>query len=313
MRVKLSQMRHFVGLAEELHFGRAAEKLGIAQPPFSQSIARLESQMGILLVNRDRGRITLTAAGEAFAREARIVLRQAAVAEQTALRVDAGEVEELAVGFIDPALFRLLPAAMIAFRERCPNVKLRLQTNFSSVLIASLQDGKLDLAVVLPPAAPIDGLGMRVVESSPLVACMARHSPLAEREPLKLSDLADENFIMYPPPVQPHGHELIVDACRLAGFVPRIEEQTIRSFGVLRLVAAGAGISFVPASARHAGFAELVFRRVEGLPPIERQLTLAWREGYTPPALEILKDVFSSLGLDSDFDPAPAGAHLART
>lgn len=307
MRAKLSQMRHFVGLADELHFGRAAEKLGIAQPPFSQSIARLEAQLGVALVNRQRGRITLTRAGEAFAREARIVLRQAGVAEQTALRVDAGEVEELTVGFVDPALFRLLPAAVIRFRDRYPSVKLRLQTNFTSSLISSLQAGGLDLAIVLPSAAPIEGLTMRVVESSPLVACMSANSPVAKCDPLKLADLAEELFIMYPPAIQPHGHELIVDACRLAGFVPRIEEQTIRSFGVLRLVAAGAGISFAPASARHAGFGQLVFKPVEGLPPIQRQLVMAWREGYAPPALNALKEVFEEVGLD-DQPPGAGGA-----
>jgi DNA-binding transcriptional LysR family regulator len=298
MTVKLTQMRHFVGLAEELHFGRAAEKLGIAQPPFSQSISRLERQLGIALVNRDRHRISLTPAGEAFAREARIVLRQALVAEQTARRVNAGEVEELSVGVVEPAMFRLLPAVVLRFRERFPNVQLRLQAQVSSVQLQMLRNGKLDLAVIVPRLNNIDGVNTLVVESSPLVACVPRTSALAKFKRLKLSQLANERFIMYPPALQPHGHELIVDACRLAGFIPRIDEQVIRTFSVLRLVAAGAGISFVPATAQYSGVQSVKFLPVDDLPTIERQLMIAWRDGYTVPALQGLMDVFSEVRLD---------------
>jgi DNA-binding transcriptional LysR family regulator len=288
-------MHHFVGLAEELHFGRAASKLGIAQPPFSQSIARLEEQLGLSLVNRERGRITLTPAGEAFAREARIVLRQAQVAEMTARRVNAGEVEELAVGFIETAMAQILPAAMMRFRQSFPRVKLRLHAEFSSVQITMLQHGELDLAIVIPPTYPINGLNLRIVESSPLVVCVPRFSPLAELKKARLAQLRDQRFILHPAIVQPHDRESLIAACRLAGFTPQIEEQKIRTFAIVRLVAIGAGVAFVPASTQHAGFEDVAFLPVEELPDIQRQIAIAWREGYTFPALEALTGAFHEI------------------
>lgn len=305
MSLKLTQMHHFVGLAEELHFGRAASKLGIAQPPFSQSIARLEAQLGISLVHREPGRISLTPAGEAFAREARIVLRQAQVAEKTAKRVAAGEVEELAVGFVEPAMAEVLPAAMMRFRKSFPNVRLRLHAEFSSVQIGMLQNGELDLGIVIPPSHPVDDINLRVVEVSPLVVCVATCSPLASIKRLKLAQLAEERFILHPAAVQPHDREILVGACRLAGFTPQIEEQKIRTFGILRLVASGAGIAFVPGSMQHAGFQGLTFLPIDDLPNIQRQIAIAWREGYTFPALEGLTSAFHEVGSENDFRVRP--------
>lgn len=316
MSVKLTQMRHFVALSEELHFGRAASKLGIAQPPLSQSISRLEAFLGFGLINRGRGGLSLTPAGEIFAREARLVLRQAEFLERTTRRAATGAVEELSVGFVEPALFQLVPAALLHFHKQTDGVRLVLDEYPSAIQVGMLQRGELDLGIFLPAPTAVPGLEMRIVETCQLLACVPASSPLANRDSVRLMDLADETFIMHPMTLRPSRDDLLVAyrqsglvprveqqfilaACRQAGFEPRIERQSLRTLAMISLIAAGMGVGFVPDSARRRPFEGVAYLPVSDLSGIQRQLMIGWRTGEIPSALQELIDVLSVVDMEA--------------
>lgn len=287
-KVKLSQMHRFVCLADELHFGRAATKAGVAQPPFSLSIKQLERALGVVLVNRTHHSVSLTPAGEAFAREARSALRQVEISEKAAQRAAAGEVSELRIGFTEPALFRILPAILRGLREAGIDARLPLSEHTSPEVVERLQQNKLDLGIFLPRMMSTDGLETRIVESVPLVACLSAESPLAQLDRLRLRDLQHESFIMYPPNVQPGIHETILAACLKAGFTPRIERQSLRAMTMLNLVIAGLGVAFVPETAKYSHLEGLKYMPVDDMPDIQRQLIIGWRAENMSPGLSAL-------------------------
>lgn len=301
--LKLSQMYHMVGLAEEMHFGRAAAKLGIAQPAFSQSIKRLETNLGLILVNRTHHSVSLTPAGEAFVREARSVLRGVELTQTAAQRAAKGEVDTLRVGFSEAAMFRLLPAILKGFRQREPGVKLQfLEQTSSPAIVTNLQQNNLDVGFFLPRRVSTEGLETRVVESARLLACLSASSPLSQRKEIHLIDLADEPFIMYPPEVQPMIDDAILSACLRAGFKPRIEQQTLRSLSMLSLVIAGLGVAFVPETARSSHFEGLAYIPVVDMPDLRRELHIGWRPENLSTALSSLLDLTFALGLSDSPD-----------
>jgi DNA-binding transcriptional LysR family regulator len=297
--IKPTQMRHFLGLAEELHFGRAADRLGIAQPPLSQSILRLEANLGVRLINRQRNAISLTPAGHAFAREARLALRQLALAEHAARRAAHGEVDELRVGFVGPALFSLVPTMLIRYREIPGAVKLKLFEETSRAQIPALKRGALDLGIFMPPPEPIEGIEVKVVESSRIVACVPKYSALANRDEVSLVDLAEHPFIMYPLGVEPGIAEIILNTCREIGVKPRLEQQTLRAMTMLSMVACGLGVAFVAETARLSGFNSVAFVPIAELPNLRRPLAVGWRDEDAPTALREMVDLLLSINFGS--------------
>jgi DNA-binding transcriptional LysR family regulator len=297
--MKLAQMRHFVGLAAELHFGRAADRLGIAQPPLSQSIRRLESSLGLKLINRGPGGITLTPAGEVFAREARIALRQVALVERATRRAASNREVEIRIGFVEPALFRVLPALLSSFRQDAGSTKLALIEMDSLAQIDALARGELDLGIFVGGGSTAtEGISARLVESSPLVACVPDAPPFAGRTSIKLGELASHTFIMLPPAVFPIIHEAILFACRRAGFVPRIEQQTLHQLTTLSLVVAGHGIAFVPDSARFSRMTGLSFLPVDDLPDLRRELFIGWRTETASSSITRIADLVMPSTID---------------
>jgi DNA-binding transcriptional LysR family regulator len=260
--VELRHLRYFVAVAEELHFGRAAERLGIRQPPLSQQIKVLEADLGVPLFERDSRRVRLTAAGEALYPAACDLLGAARRAELTTRRAGRGEVGELTLGFVGSAANELLPRAVRDFRRRYPEVTLRLRELTTMQQVHALRDGLLDIGLLRPPLPETETAGLVVepVGAERLVAVLPDDHRLARQRFVAAADLAEEPFVLFPRALGPGLHDFILGYCADAGFTPVVEQEAVQMQTIVALVAAGLGVSFVPSSVRHTSRPGAVFR-----------------------------------------------------
>lgn len=271
MTIELHHLRHFVAVADEMHFGRAAERLGMTQPPLSQSIKRLEAGLGVTLFERSRRRVALTDAGRVFQAEATRTLAQADAAIRLTRRAASEEVAQLRIGFVSAALYRLLPDLLRRFRDRFPDVEIRLEEQSTEAQLAGLRDGSLDIGFVHPPLRNMDDLTVATVSRDRLIAAVPATHELADAATIELAALADSDFVLFPARQGPVLQGRIVQACRRAGFLPRIVQEAQRMHTILSLVAAGLGVSLVPEGARSLRLDGVGFVPVTGLPD-----DLAW-------------------------------------
>lgn len=282
--MELRHLRYFVALAETLHFGRAAARLHISQPPLTRQIRALETSLGTPLFERSRQGVTLTPAGTALLPEARRLLRDAAALREGAMQAAHGRIGRLNLGFISTAAYNVLPGLLPAFHRTHPGVKLQLREATTDVQLTALREGDLDVGIVLPPVmAPT--LRYEPILREPLVAAL----PAARRWPqrLRLAALADEPFVLFPREVGIGMYDLIVAYCRMAGFRPRVEQEAIQMQTIVSLVAAGMGVALVPASLTLMRRTGVVYRTLaENSPLVE--IGLAWRARDDSPAVGAL-------------------------
>ena len=191
MAIDLLHMRQFVAVAEEQHFGRAAARLGMAQPPLSQAIRRLERALGFSLFERTRRAVALTPAGQVFLTEARCALERADEAVRMARRAASEQLAQLSITFVSAALYRMLPAAIRTFRSRCPEVAIRLDERRTEAQLADLTTGNTDIGFLHPPIENIEGLRVEAIRRDRLIAAVPCAQRLAEREACRLHDLRD--------------------------------------------------------------------------------------------------------------------------
>ena len=277
----LRQLRYFVTVAETLHFGRAAERLSISQPPLSRSIAAFERELGVTLFERGTRGVRLTGAGGALLPESRRLLRDADAIASGARELSRGEVGVVNLGFLAASAYGVLPRLIPAFRRERPGVRLVLTEATTDRQLAALRDGSLDAGILLPPVSE-PALAYRTLTREPLVAAL----PATRRWPsrLPLRRLAGEPFVLFPRQVGPGLYDLIVRACERAGFAPRVEQEAVQMPTIVSLVAAGMGVALVPASLRRMRRMGVVYRPLsEALPRVE--MGLAWRAGDPSPAL----------------------------
>ncbi|HEX2202358.1 MAG TPA: LysR substrate-binding domain-containing protein [Longimicrobium sp.] len=246
--VDLRHLRYFAAVAEELHFGRAARRLGIAQPPLSQQIQRLEETLGCALFTR-RPRVALTPAGEALLGVARRALAQVAQGLDATRRAGRGEAGTLTVGFAASTMLGVLPAVLRAYRERFPAVELRLRELSTSAQTEALRDGTIDVGFLREPG-PDEALVCEPVLREPLVAVLPPGHPLGGRRSLPLATLAEEPFVHFPREVAPTLHDQVMALCRAAGFAPRVVQVAQEWLTIVGLVESGLGVSLAPASFR---------------------------------------------------------------
>lgn len=293
--MELRHLRYFVAVAEELHFGRAAERLRMAQPPLSQQIKRLEEELGVELLRRTKRRVELTEAGEAFLREASLALSQVDVAAEAARRADRGETGTLSVGFVGSAAYEVLPEILKAFRERYPEVEVGLEELTTAQQVRALGEGRIEVGFVRPPVGE-DGLEVETVLREPLVAVLPSDHPLSGQEDVSLGALAEEPFVMTPRRLGPSFYDRIVGACREAGFSPRVVQEAIQMQTIIGMVAAGIGVALVPASEGNLSRRGVVYKPIhdEGL---EVELAMAWvPEAPSPTLRAFLRIVRESSG-----------------
>lgn len=286
--MELRWLEVFVAVAEELHFGRAAERVRMAQSPLSQVVRKLERQLGVSLFDRNTRSVSLTAAGAALLPHARAVLAEIELA-QRATRTASGQVYgRVRIGFSGLLNHATLPPLTSAIRRRYPAIELNLVGRSSSAeLINALRHGSLDLAFIGLPNER-EGIVSRPVNTEPLVALLPADHALAGRPRIDLGDLRADAFVSTPEPSVLR--EQVVAACLAAGFRPEIVSTVPDAYVLLLLVAAGVGVSLVPESLGDVLPAGCV---LVGLPDPAPQLTagLAWRQDDDAVALRAVLDV----------------------
>jgi DNA-binding transcriptional LysR family regulator len=265
--MELRHLRYFVALAEELHFTRAARRLGISQPPLSQQIRQMEEELATPLFDRARKRVALTEAGRMLLVEARATLAQAARAEMVARRAGRGEIGELRVGLFASA--PLLPAfaqTVLAFRQRLPDVRLSLQEGPTLWQFEALQRRELDAGFLRCPSRAELPAGLEAVEIAreKLIVVMPRSHRLARgRGPVPLAALAEHPMVFFSRNVGTTLHQQLAALCRRAGFTPRVAQEARENSTLMGLVAAGLGIAVVPPSLSQIRVGGVVRRALE--------------------------------------------------
>jgi DNA-binding transcriptional LysR family regulator len=289
--MELRQLRYFVVLAEELHFGRAAARLFIVQPALSKQIASLEKELGTELFVRSRRQVEMTAAGRSLLADARQLLAQIDGVSMRARLASRGEVGVLEIGFIVPALYDLLPYMLRRYRTVYPAVELSLHELHTRDIVNRVLSRDLHIGFTrLPVSAGGDLLQVRpLVEELLLVAMPADH-PAAAGESVALADLATEDFILITRSAERELHDWHVAACAAAGFTPRVAHQVDRTNVAVGLVASGLGLCFVPEALRLAPHPGVAYRPLDGP---RRSITIGaiWYPDCTDPVLRTFLDV----------------------
>jgi DNA-binding transcriptional LysR family regulator len=273
--MELRQLRAFAVVAEERHFVRAAERLGIAQPSLSQQIRRLEDELGVELLIRTSRRLELTDAGRAFLVRAREALDHAEVAVAAARRAGRGDLGHLRIGAVDWALGAVIPGVLRAFAVDRPSVTTEVRDLAVARQIAELQDGRLDVAFVHAPLAA-EGLRTHALRAERLVVLLPADHPLAARSELTLEAVAAEPLVLRTAAVGGGARASVLELFARHGQVPRVAQEPEGLDAVLALVAAGTGLSVQPEPVLALLRADVVARPLEGAPSTPR-LELAWR------------------------------------
>lgn len=287
--MELRQLRYFVTLAGELHFGRAAKRLALTQPPLSQAIQKLEAELGVRLFERTRRRVALTHAGRAFLDEARHILARAGGAMDRARRASRGEVGRLAVGFLANTAYTLLPPVLRDFARGFPDVTLELRELTIPQQFEALRRENIDVGLLRPPVADAELSAETILEEPFVLALPAAHALCAMRR-IPLRRLARESFVMFPRTAGFVFHDLIMGFCRQAGFAPRVAQEVNQTHAVVGLVSAGLGVALVPASAQKIALAGVAYRPLRESTPLA-QVSVAWRRADASPVVAAFLDV----------------------
>lgn len=284
MVMELRHLRYFLAVAEEGHITRAAERLGIQQPPLSQQIKAMEQALGLQLFRRLPRGVELTPAGQNLLVDARSILGQLEQAEAKAKRTARGEQGTLAVGFTSSApLHPFIPEILRTFRENYPNVELKLEELGTSELVEGLRSETIDAAFIRSSMANTQGISIfEVLEEEMYIALPADHpfvlSATQDQSPaIPLKKLAHEPFILYRRHNGVGFYDMIIAACHQAGFSPHIAQEAPRILSTLSLVAAGLGVTFVPASMRELNMPGVAYLSLNSHPNLKAPINMAWR------------------------------------
>lgn len=248
--IDLRHFRYFQAVAQELHFGRAAVRLHIAQPALSRQIQQLEEQIGTPLLRRTQRRVELLPAGQLFLQRSDLVLEEVARAVVDARRTGAGELGRLSVGFIHSSTYGLLPSIIERFRHLYPAIELELHEMPISEQHVALARGVIDIGLLRPQPAPAE-LEVQPVLEDPFLVAVPRAHRLATRAAVRLAELEGEGMVMFPNRGSPLFHLRIMGMCERAGFTPRVVQQATQIHTVAGLVGAGIGLAIIPGCARN--------------------------------------------------------------
>lgn len=284
--MELRLLRYFVVVAEELHFGRAAQRLSISQPPLSVAIKQLEQELQASLFERNSKEVRITAAGEHLLPKARQLLNLARQAAQETRDVSLGVSGHLRLGFVGSSLYRGLPEALQAFQTEHPNVRVDMLELNSAEQLQELQQARLDLGLVhsvLPP----EGIASLQLMQEDFVTCLPQSHPLANAADIDLAQLKNERLILFSSLVSPTYHQRIYQMCLSHGFAPEIRHEVRHWLSVLSLVSLNQGIAIVPAALERVGMPRLVFKPLRGEHP-QSELLALWRKNPDNPLVSAL-------------------------
>lgn len=290
----LNQLRCFVAVAEELHFGRAAARLNMTQPPLSRQVQILERILDVALFERTSRSVRLTPAGQSFLVEARRLLKQAEGAALLARRVAAGRAGAIGIGFTATSAHSCLPDLVAACRRRLPDVTLVLREMVSGDQFEALGNGQIDAGLLRPPVVQAGTASFRVAEERLMAALPADH-PLAKAPSLSLRDFAGEPFIMYAPYEARYFHDLVIELFARSGLLPDYVQHLSQIHSILALVRSGLGVSIVPEAALHLYSRGVVLRPLDLASPRSAELYIAWRQDNDNPLLPAILDIARDL------------------
>ena len=286
--IDMRAWRQFVAVAEELHFGRAAQRLHITQPPLTQGIANLERHVGVLLFNRTKRSVQLTAAGAALLPHAQDVLARALALPLQARAAAQGEIGQLRLGFVSTVGFDGLPRWVRAFRAHSPGVRLELVEATGDVQLQLLQAGKIDAGIALhaegDPAPP--ALERRSIGSESLVLALPERHPLAAAPSVQFAQVWDEPLVLFPRSILPSIHDGLRAAYAARGKALHVVQEAIQMQTIVNLVSAELGVAWVPESVTHFQRSGVVYRQVAGATDLPICATsMLWERGRASPVL----------------------------
>jgi len=275
--VELRHLRYFIAVAEELHFGRAAQRLHLAQPPLSQQIRKLEAMLGHALFHRTSRAVRLTAAGEVFLDRARRILSTVLEDIEEVRSIGRGEQGILRIGFIGSGMLTSLPDVFRQYRRVFPRVQLTLHESFTSQVVHGLEIGTLDLGL-LRDGGVADSLVLETLFSEPFVAVLPARHVLAKQKFVAPASLRDEPFVFYSPSAGHLAFEKPMSVFDRTGFRPRVVQEATHWLTILRLIGAGLGVSIAPACVQKIASPEVICRPLRGV-RITSEIQLAHRAG----------------------------------
>jgi DNA-binding transcriptional LysR family regulator len=285
--MELRHLRYFQAVATALSFSRAAERLHVAQPALSRQIADLERELGVLLLNRDRHKVSLTPAGQSFLRECGALLSHAAEAADKARRIAQGEAGELTLAFMTAPTFGFLPGLVREYRRRYPRVGLKILEMNPNHQLEAFEHGNLDIGFTRPLPHGAAGLGTQVIRREDLVAVLSPAHRFQARRRIRTAELSDERFVLQAREETTELFDHIVAMCQVHGFSPVISNAPNQMSTLLAMVAAGEGIGIVPEAVRQLANPGVSFHALSPKPtPIP--LILAWRTNNETPTVRAM-------------------------
>ncbi len=288
--MELRHLRYFVTLAEELHFGKAAEKLHIAQPPLSQQIRQLETELGFELFHRTKRKVELSEAGEVFLVEVQQIFRQLEQAIFLGRQVSRGEIGQLVVGFVSSAAYNILPNILQNTRNSIPNVSLELHELTTDEQLRWLQSGRIDVGFVRPPVDE-NTYESKVIFQESLAIALPQNHFLANQDRVSLQSLKNESFILFPRFLAPGLYDLIISFCQQVGFSPKVAQEAIQMQTIVSLVAAEIGVAIVPESLQNLRRTGVIYKYfVEKTPQVS--IAIIWRKNDVSVVLDRFLEVF---------------------
>lgn len=282
--IEIRHLRYFIAVAEELHFGRAAERLNMSQPPLSQQIQKLEERLGFQLFHRTKRRVQLTAPGQVFLGESRQVLDRLERAIRTGQQASRGEHGALAVGFVSSAIYSALPSILRRFRQLLPDVDVSLRELSAGQQGDWLENNRLDIGIVRSEIENPDLEYVTILEEPFIIVLPENHKQSKERV-ISLHTLSREPFILFPRSLAPGLYDQIINLCQQARFSPRVVQEAIQMQTIVGLVAAEIGVAIVPRSLQNLQRPGVVYKPLKGPAP-KSTISLVYRKNDPSPVVQ---------------------------
>ncbi len=307
--VELRHFRYFLAVAETLHFGRAAQRLAISQPPLSVAIAQLEQQLQVRLFERNSKGVRLTAAGQSLRLTAQRLLAQVDDAAVQARDAAAGIAGQVRVGFVGSMLYRGLPQALADYQQAHPAVRVTLAEANTQTQVGQLLCDELDLGFVHTSRLP-DALQSELALAEPFVCCLPQGHARAAARQLSLSELRSEAFVLFARSVSPDYHEAILGICAQAGFTPSVRHEVRHWLAVVSWVAQGLGVALVPRAMSRCGLPGAVFVPLREQTALSESYLVWRREGFNPAAHHCIRHLAAYFAGKPPSAGKPAGRRV---
>jgi DNA-binding transcriptional LysR family regulator len=290
--MELRHLRYFRMVATELHFGRAAEKLHIAQPPLSKQIQQLEAELGFELFARTKRSVALTPAGQAFLIEVDQIFQKLDRAIDIGKQTSRGELGQISIGFVGSATYNILPIMLQRFRDRYPHVQIELHELTTDRQLIWLREGRIDIGLIRPPIIDQSFASQIIFQESLVVALPIDHH-LAKLDLIDLSALAAEPFILFPRQLAPGLYDPIIAICQAAGFSPQVVQECIQMQTIVSLVSANMGVSILPASIQEAQRQGVIYKPIQPGSIVDRlaKIAIIWRIDEDSPTINRLIEI----------------------